>query len=136
MNYFYIVYGVGIYSTSKIDGLECATPQATPFTLEYETGDEPDWVRSTRGLPSRILMRRSEDQMAEPTFVLTEYGNGVGYELAYSDGARFVVDETAERMWGMVQPPLSREDLGVYFLGPVMGCTTSSSRDLPARQRR
>jgi hypothetical protein len=121
VNYFYIAYGVGIYSTSKIDGLERATPQATPFTLEYETGHEPEWVRSTKCLPTRILMRRSEDQMAEPTFILSEYGNGAGYELAYSDGARFVVDETAERMWGTLQPPLSREDLAVYFLGPVMG---------------
>jgi hypothetical protein len=96
VNYFYIAYGVGIHSASKIDGLECTEPQATRFSIQFETATEPGWVRSARSSPSRILAQRPESQAGEePTFVLTEYGNGSGYELAQTDGARFVLDATA-----------------------------------------
>jgi hypothetical protein len=111
---------VGIHSASKIDGLECAAPQPTPLALQFESGSEPNWVGSAKCLPSRIVVRRPEDPM-ESTFILTEYGGGRAHELAYSDGARFVIDETAQRMWATVQSPLGPEDLAVYFLGPVMG---------------
>lgn len=121
MTHFYIAYGVGIHSASKIDGLECTEPQATRLSLQFETGTEPEWVRSARSSPSRILAQHPEGQAGEePTFVLTEYGNGSGYELAQSDGARFVLDATAERVWGTAAP-LNSEDLSLYFLGPVMG---------------
>jgi hypothetical protein len=69
-----------------------------------------------------VLSRLPEDQSnADPAFVLTEHGNGKCYHLAYSDGAGFVVDQSAERMWGTAPPPLVPDDLAVYFLGPVMG---------------
>lgn len=92
-----------------------------PFALQFDTGIEPEWVRSTRSSPSHILIQRPQDQAAaELTFVLTEYGNGSGYELAYSDGARFVLNATADRMWGTAAP-LNPEELSLYFLGPIMG---------------
>lgn len=73
-------------------------------------------------LPGRILSPPPEDiTAADPSCVCTEYGDGNCYELSYSDGARFVVDGTAERLWGTYQPPLTNEDLATYFLGPVMG---------------
>jgi hypothetical protein len=121
VNYFYIAYGVGIYSASKIDGLECTEPQTTPFILRFEIGTEPKWVHSVRSWPSHILVKRPEGQAAgESAFVLTEYGNGAGYELAFSDGPRFVLDAIAERMWGTATA-LNTEELSIYFLGPVMG---------------
>jgi len=52
---------------------------------------------------------------------LTEAVGGKCYELSYSDGTRFVVDDPGERVWGTIQPPQTEEDLATYFLGPVMG---------------
>ena len=52
---------------------------------------------------------------------MTEHGNGICYDLAYSDGARFVLDQSAERLWGSTVSPLRDEDLPLYFLGPIMG---------------
>ncbi|HTZ46891.1 MAG TPA: nucleotidyltransferase family protein [Verrucomicrobiae bacterium] len=69
-----------------------------------------------------MLSHLPEDQHTDdPAFVLTEHGRGQCYDLSYSNGARFVIDETGERMWGSIQPPLVDEDLSLYFLGPVMG---------------
>ena len=122
MSYCYRAYGVGICSTSKIAGLESTTPGSTPFTLQLETGPEPDWAKNARALPGRVRSHLPEDKKtADPAFVLTEHGAGQFYDLAYSDGARFVVDEKAVRVWGTTRPPLAPEDLALYFLGPVMG---------------
>jgi hypothetical protein len=127
VSYFYRAYGVGIDSTVRIPGLEISEPRATRFNLRFETGPEPEWAERRRTVPSRIVSHRPADEhTADPAFTLTEYvlaehANGKCYELSYSDGTRFVVDETAERVWGTFQPPLTREDLATYFLGPVMG---------------
>jgi len=73
-------------------------------------------------LPGRILSHLpASEKTADPSFVLTEHANRKCYEMSYSDGTRFVIDETAERVWGTFQPPLTLEDLATYFLGPVMG---------------
>jgi len=122
VSYSYRAYGVGINSSARIPGLEPSASGATRFTLRFETGPEPEWAKRGTSLPGRILSHLPEDKRtADPSFVLTEHANGKFYELSYSDGTRFVVDETAERVWGTVQPPLASEDLAVYFLGPVMG---------------
>jgi hypothetical protein len=122
VNYSYRAYGVGIGSSTRIIGLEPSVPALTGFTLRFETGPEPEWVRRARAFPGRVLSHLPADQnTADPAFVLTEHGNGQCYGLAYSDGALFVVDEHAERMWGTTRPPLADEDLSLYFLGPVMG---------------
>lgn len=60
-------------------------------------------------------------ETADPEFCLTARGADQFFELAYSEGARFVVDATAERVWGTWLPPLTIEDLSTYLLGPVMG---------------
>jgi hypothetical protein len=122
VNYCYRAYGVGIDSATKIWGLEPTVPGTARFTLFFETGPEPDWVKRATALPSRVLSHLPADQRTnDPSFVLTERGNAQLYDLTYSDGARFVVDESDGRMWGTIRPPLADEDLSFYFLGPVMG---------------
>jgi len=82
----------------------------------------PAWARSLLALPGKTLIRRqppAED--ADPAFALTQFGQEEGFELEYSDGTRFVVDGDAGRVWGTCRPPVTPEELEVYFLGPVMG---------------
>ena len=88
----------------------------------FEDGPEPDWVRKLLLLPARILSHRSEPAgSADPSFILTQHGELDGFQLSYSDGARFVVDAAAGRVWGTYEPPLTSEDMATYFLGPVLG---------------
>jgi hypothetical protein len=122
VSYSYRAYGVGIVSATNIPGLQPCDITSSSFVLQFETGPEPDWAVRGRALPGRILSRLpAHERTADPSFVLTEHGNGQCHELAYSDGTRFIVDETATRVWGTFRPPLTREDLATYFLGPVMG---------------
>ena len=122
MRKFYRAYGVGIESSAEIAGL---TPRAADFheaNLKFEQGPEPEWVGQGRELPGRILSHLPEcGNTGDPSFLLTEHGEGRCYELSYSDGTRFVVDDGGKRVWGTFQPPLTNEDLATYFLGPVMG---------------
>lgn len=122
MSYSYRVYGVGIDSTTIIPGLEHCSPGAERFSLRFETGTQPEWAQLGTALPGRIRPHLSEDATTDnPSFVCTEHGNGQCYNLAYADGTRFVVDGTAERVWGTYRHPQTNEDLATYFLGPVMG---------------
>jgi hypothetical protein len=59
-------------------------------------------------------------ETADPAYALTVWDADQFFELAYSDGARFVIDAGARRVWGLC-PPLTIDDIGVYLRGPVMG---------------
>jgi hypothetical protein len=122
LSYSYRAYGLGINSSSRIAGLQPAPPQQGEIGLRFEDGPEPDWARKLLALPARILSHRSEPAgSADPSFILTQHGELEGFQLSYSDGTRFVVDEAAGRIWGTYQPPLTAEDMATYFLGPVLG---------------
>jgi hypothetical protein len=121
-SYSYRVYGLGIASTDLIPGLEPLAPGVAPCDVSLNTGPEPDWAQQRTNLFPRIVSHLPEtEDAADPSFLLTEYGEGRFFELAYSDGTRFVVDGAARRVWGSFHPPNTTADLATYFLGPVMG---------------
>jgi hypothetical protein len=118
----YRAYGLGISSSTSIPGLEPENAGHSAPDVLFETGPEPEWADHCRSLPGRILSKRLEELgSTDPSFVLTEHGNHAGYDLAYSDGTRFVVNAEANRVWGTFEPPQTPQDLATYFLGPVMG---------------
>ncbi len=109
-------------SSRPIEALSSVPSRAEKFDLSIQDGPEPDWVRAILSLPGKILKHKQEPaEAAEPSFVLTQYGEEAGYELAYSDGTRFVTDGAATLLWGTYQPPMAAEEMAVYLLGPVMG---------------
>jgi len=122
VSYSYRVYGLGIDSTTSIAG-PALVPQSTRRAdLFLETGPEPEWARRACAFPSHVLSHRPESEDgADPSFQLIEHGQAACFELSYSDGARFVVDAEARRVWGAFRPPLTNADLATYFLGPVLG---------------
>lgn len=102
--------------------LEPSRAPTSKFDFDFDAGPEPAWVRFTTTLPKRILSHLPElHETADPSFVLTEHGNAECFELAYSDGTRFVVDGSEKRVWGTFRSPLTAEDLATYFLEPVFG---------------
>jgi len=85
-------------------------------------GEEPQWVREALQLPSLILQSiPASPETHDPAFFLTSFGEGQFFQLAYSDGACFVVDGSATQIWGTAGESQTMEDLSTYFLGPVMG---------------
>jgi len=122
LSFCYRAYGFEIHSTSDIPGLEPAVPCPGDLLLEVESGAEPFWVKQATSRTHRILSHLpAGERTADPSFILTEYGDADCFVLSYSDGARFVVNGSADHVWGTVAPPLTKEDLATYFLGPVMG---------------
>jgi hypothetical protein len=107
----------------KIPGLPpWGAPAGSDNSLEFESGPEPEWVKLATVSTARVLSHLpAGERTADPSFVLTEFGNAACYELSYSDGSRFVVNRAADRVWGVCEPPLTTEDLATYFLGPVIG---------------
>ncbi len=122
MSYSYRVYGLAIDSTTNILGLHALPQNALSADLSLETGPAPAWVQRASALPGRVISRRSESEgAADPVFQLIEHGLAECFELVYSDGANFVVDAQARRVWGTFRSPLTVADLATYFLGPVLG---------------
>ena len=122
MSYSYRAYGVGIDSTSEIPGLNPCQHEISGLRLRLETGPEPVWAKRGREFPGRVISHLPEcERTADPSFVLTQHSGGQCYQLAYSDGTRFVVNGATDRVWGTFQAPLTHEDLATYFLGPIMG---------------
>ena len=122
MSYSCRAYGFGIHSSSVIPGLEPAITRPGDVPLDVTIGPEPPWVRQATSATKRVLSHLpAGERTIDPSFVLTEYGNADGFELSYSDGTRFVVNGPADRVWGIFEAPLTKEDLATYLLGPVMG---------------
>ncbi len=122
MSHSYHAYGLEVESSRPIEALSSVPSQAQKFDLSLQDGPEPDWVRAILSLPGKILKHKQEPaEAAEPSFILTQHGEAAGYELAYSDGTRFVTDGSATRLWGTYHPPMAAEEMAVYLLGPVMG---------------
>ena len=122
MSYSYLAYGLELECSSRIEALQCVPSHSPKIDLRFEDGPEPAWAQALVSLPRTVLRRRLEPAgAAEPSVVLTQLGEEQGFELAYSDGVRFVSDAAATRLWGECQPPMAKEEFAVYFLGPVMG---------------
>ncbi len=83
---------------------------------------EPLWVREALRLSSSILQSIAAcPETKDPSFILSCFGEAQFFQLAYSDGTRFVVNGEATRIWGTAGESQTIEDLATYFLGPVMG---------------
>ena len=122
MIHSYHAYGVSIRSTHPITALQSTKPASTLFSIQFEAGPEPQWAKIACSGPGQVRWRSShENESGDSAVILTEHGRGQCYGLLYSGTARFVFDEANLRLWGTVYPPLSPDDLDLYFLGPAMG---------------
>ena len=122
LRYAYHTCGLNLASNSSIPGLFAEHTASPEPDIILELNTEPDWVTDGMRLPSSV--RHSSPAIpdtVDPEFCLTARGADQFFELAYSEGARFVVDAAAKRIWGTWLPPLTLEDLSTYLLGPVMG---------------
>jgi hypothetical protein len=118
----YRTYGLNLSSDSPIPGLHEGPDGAGRSDVCVELSGEPRWVQDALRLPSLMLHSIAAcPETQDPAFLLTSFGEGQFFQLAYSDGTRFVVNEAATHIWGSAGESQTMEDLSTYFLGPVMG---------------
>jgi hypothetical protein len=118
----YRIYGLNLSSDSSIPGLDEELDGSRRCDVCVELRGEPLWVRDAQRLPPVILRSiAAYPETQDPAFLLTSLGDGQFFQLAYSDGTRFMVDGAATRIWGAAGESQTIEDLATYFLGPVMG---------------
>jgi len=118
----YRVYGFDCASDVPIPGYSPAPLPSPHVDLAISIGSQPDWACQALTLPSRLIY-------AEPPVpgalisacTLTSFGSDRFFELAYGDGARFVIDNAGTRLWAAWSPPLIIDDLAIYLRGSVMG---------------
>lgn len=118
----YRLYGLSVLTTEALPGLQAIASDPARADVCLHLRCEPDWVREARRLPSQeVRSLEAEPETEDPAFVVTSYGAGRFFSLAYSDGTEFMVDGGGERVWGTWTPPWTKEDFATYLLGPVMG---------------
>lgn len=121
MTFSYRVYGLNCVSDVPIPGYSYQ-PWFPQTDLVFSIGSQPDWACQALTLPSCLVY-------AEPAVpgtlisgcTLTSFGSDRFFELAYGDGARFVIDNAGTRLWAAPSPPLTIDDLAIYLRGSVMG---------------
>ena len=122
MSYEYTTYGLSLRSDAEIPGLRQANEIAAPGEISLSINTKPEWVREASHLPSQVIHSLpAAPECADPAFLVRSFDAGRFFQLYYSDGTDFFVDEGGERVWGSCPAPLTIEDLSTYLLGPVMG---------------
>jgi len=121
-SYFYRAYGLRIQSNSIVYGFCPDLTPCEPSDLLLEISPEPPaWFRERETSVSVIRYKQAAvPETADPAYTLTVWGSDQYFELTYADGARFVIDADASRVWGQC-PPLAAEDVEVYLRGPILG---------------
>lgn len=118
----YRLYGLKLSSDLSIPGLNEENNETSHPEVVVEFCAEPQWVRDALQLPSTIVQSiAASPETQDPAFLLSSLGAGQFFQLAYSDGTRFVVNGAATHIWGTAGESQTMEDLSSYFLGPVMG---------------
>jgi hypothetical protein len=122
VTYCYRVYGLELYSSVIIAGLEPHSGAGLQPDVRFESGLQPSWVNAGLALPGTVIVRRGADGgSTTTTLTITSHGEDSCFELVYADGTRFVVSGDARHVWGAFLPPLTLEDVATYLLGPIMG---------------
>jgi len=122
LRHSYRAYGLHLLSSAPVPGLSDEDADIPKPDIILELGSEPDWVTSATQLPSIVQCSKPAiPETGDPAFTSSALGHEEFFELAYSDGTRFVVDRAAQQVWGACPPPLTIEDLATYLLGPIMG---------------
>ena len=126
MAYFYRTYGLALTSDTQIVGLRQESDNCEPPDVAFTLASEPDWVREAASLSCRADYSPRESRLKsierpDSGLTLSSSGGGECFHLDYADGTRFVVQGSAECIWGTCPPPLTVEDLSTYIVGPVMG---------------
>jgi hypothetical protein len=79
------------------------------------------WVELARKLP-RAKKYNPPRRNSNSPFTLSSLGADDQYfELTYADETQFVMDKSAQRLWGTFSSPLTLDDFAVYLRGPIMG---------------
>jgi hypothetical protein len=131
VTYAYRLYGLVLNANEPISGLlSLGQYQSNPPDLSLEIGSRPpSWVRELRALPSVLRIgKSSEPGLPDASYTVTTFGADQGFELVYDDGTRFFIDRVGQCLWATWLPPLTLEDLSVYFRGPVMGLVLQRRR--------
>ncbi len=120
LRYAYRTCGLHLVSNSYVPGLSAEENVLPEPDIILELGSEPDWVRSGMRLPSDVRQRSpAVAETADPEFCLTARGADQFFELAYSEGARFVAarDESGQLVGMGVVIQLSPGALEHFGLG-------------------
>lgn len=111
-------------------GLTCAVNFDWPWCPKRSSSAEPD-LRVTLGALGEYegyaeelytpYARRASEAPGKPFAVAIDRGEDGHFRVRYADGAEFVIDGTASRIFGVSRTDLTLDDLLVYLQGPILG---------------
>ena len=121
LTHSYRAYGLHCISNAPIPAFHAAqdAPSGSDLTFDLHI-PPPAWIQSC-DFPSSLQYRPQEPDIADPPFAIARFEKEKYFEITYRDGTQFAIDAAANRVWAACPPPLTREDLSTYLVGPVMG---------------
>ncbi len=118
----YRTYGLTIESDLPVTGLHPLAMDTQSPDIRLYFAALPAWAAQALLLPiTAVRVRPSALLPGDGSFTVSEFAGRRFFQLTYSDGTRFLMDQGATRIWGEPGLKLSYDDLCIYLLGPVMG---------------
>jgi len=118
----YRTYGLTLESDLPVSALRPLPQRVSSPDICLNFAAVPSWVTQALTLPiTAVRVRPSSLLPGDGAFTVSEFADRRFFQLAYSDGTRFLMDHAATRIWGEPGSGLCYEDLCIYLLGPVMG---------------
>src|SRR5260370_13200571 len=108
-------YGLNVLSSASVPGLTDEHTDVPKPDIILELGSEPGWVTRAIQLPSIVQCSKPAiPETGDPAFTFSALGHEQFFELAYSDGTRFVVDPAPQQVWPSSPPPLTTDNIAKY----------------------
>ncbi|HRV95310.1 MAG TPA: serine/threonine protein kinase [Anaerolineae bacterium] len=117
----YSIYGLRLQANRPIPGL-VACPKATPVDVQIWLGSAPPWV-DARSAKQPAYISPYHNKQGTPILTVWKLNHLTEHYfwLCYSDGTKFVINGSGNRIWATWLPATSLEDTATYLLGPILG---------------
>lgn len=127
MKFVYLAYGLRCAANVAIPGFqeehsdEASDDRFSDLSLTVSS-TLPYGAPACEKLPRRVCYQKTLPvDPTDSTYAVSVLGNEQYFELAYSDGAKFLVDESGGAVWAYCPGTMSLDYFVTYIRGPVMG---------------
>jgi hypothetical protein len=121
MTVFHSLYGLRLSANVAIPGLPVLTNLGGTADIQIRLNDGVSPISAAISPSEIFYVSRFKDANGEPVLQAAAVAGGSYVALLYSDGTRFALERTGDKVFGKWPDPLTLEDSSPYLVGPVLG---------------
>jgi len=120
VSHLYSVFGLLVQVNRTIPGL-LQTVASRPPDVQIRLGEQFPWPGTSGDNFQIYFVSQDRNEDGNPALSVWKLDGGSHFRILFHDGAEFVIDREATRIWGAWPESLTLEDAAVYLRGPILG---------------